>query len=263
MPRTRTYRTEALVIKTHPLGEADLLLTLYTPSLGKVRAVAKGARKLTSKMIGHLEPLTRVELALAQGRNLDTVTQAQVLDSFAQVKASLEATSRGLYLAELVEGFGVEGVGSPVLYNLLLDCLSALDSPAHPSLVLLYFQLHLLKHSGFMPEFYQCVECHSEIRPGQHRFSPTTGGVLCKDCSLSGKVTMPLSLGALKVLRFLDRSSLEDAMRLRLSQSLEREVWDLLQSTVRYWLERDVRSATFMHWLHTESPGPVAGTTST
>ena len=104
MSRPRTYRTEALVLRQSPLGEADLLLSLFTPHRGKVRATARGVRRLTSRMVGHLEPLTRVDLFLSKGRSLDTISQAQVLDSFQALKTDLETISHGIYVAELVDG---------------------------------------------------------------------------------------------------------------------------------------------------------------
>jgi DNA repair protein RecO (recombination protein O) len=257
MPRPRTYRTEALVLRTLPFGEADLLVTLFTPTRGKLRAVAKGARRLTSKMMGHLEPLTRLELSLAQGRNLDTVTQAQVVEGYSGVKANLETTSRALFLAELAEGFAVEGSANPALYNLVLEALEALETPSFTlrvkdPLVLLHFQLHMLKLSGFMPELHHCVICRKELKPGQHRFSPGAGGVLCAACKPPSEAVVPLSLEALKVLRFLDRSSLQETLTLHLSPRLETEVQIISSAATKYWLEREVRSSAFMHRLERE-----------
>ena len=92
-------------------------MTLYTQESGKIRAVAKGARKSTSKLVGHLEPLTVTRLALARGRNLDIVTQAQVVQSFAALKGDLTAVTKGLYVAELVDGFGSEAHPNYSLYG--------------------------------------------------------------------------------------------------------------------------------------------------
>ena len=98
MAPPRTYRCEALTLKTAPLAEADLLVTLFTRERGKLRAVARGARRVSSKLIGHLEPLTQVRLSMAQGRNLDYVNQAQVIDGFSDLKQDLDATTKGFML---------------------------------------------------------------------------------------------------------------------------------------------------------------------
>ena len=251
MVRPRSYRTEALVLKSTPMGEAGLIVTLYARDTGKLRAVVRGVRKPTSKMVGHLEPFNRVELALASPRlgGMDTITQAQIIESFNSLKANLEAISRGIYLAELVDGFGTEGSANPELYSLLVDALRTLDDSPEVGLALRYFELHLLKCSGFMPELYRCVECREELPPGKHLFSPEAGGTLCSRCYPPGTRIMNLSVQALKVLRFLDRTSLPELSKLRIHRGLEEELKNLLSVTVKYWLDKEIKSKTFMEHL--------------
>ena len=219
MAKPRVYRTQALVLKSAPMGEAGLLVTLYTRDAGKLKAVVRGARRPTSKMVGHLEPLNMVEMSLARSRpgGIDTVTQIQILDSFSSLKADLDAVSRGIYLAELVDGFGAEGSPNQELYSLLVDTLQFLNGSPGTDSTLRYFELHLLKCSGFMPQLYRCVECREELSPGKHLFSPDVGGTLCLTCTPSGARIMRLSVQTLKVLRFIDRASLEELSMLRIN----------------------------------------------
>src|SRR6476469_7490501 len=93
----RVYRAEAVVLRTRRLGDADRILTLFTPNLGKIDAVAKGVRKQTSRKAGHLEPRTLTSLLLAHGRSLDLVTDTQTIDSFLPLREDLERLARGLY----------------------------------------------------------------------------------------------------------------------------------------------------------------------
>ena len=247
--RPRTYRDEALVLKNMPFSEADLLVTLYTQESGKIRAVAKGARKSTSKLVGHLEPLTVTRLALARGRNLDIVTQAQVVQSFAALKGDLTAVTKGLYVAELVDGFGSEAHPNYSLYRLSLETLEAISRDPESALILHYFQLRLLAASGFMVELYHCVECRQPLKPDQHRFSPNGGGALCSDCIPGDVQLWPLSLRALKVLRLLDRLPLTELPRLELDNGLAQELKSTLGSTVEYWLDKEIRSNSFLEHL--------------
>ena len=251
MPRPRSYRSEGLVLKSAPLGEAGLIITLYTRDAGKLRAVVRGARKPTSKMVGHLEPLNRVELALARPRvgGMDTITQAQILRSFSSLRASLEGISRGMYLAELVDGFGAEGAANPDLYTLLLDSLEYISDSPEPDLALRYFELHLLKCSGFMPELHRCVECRQLLSPGEHLFSPGVGGTLCLQCTPSDVRIMPLSVNALKVMRFLDTASLLELSKLNIHPGLGEELETLLSVVLRYWLDKEIHSKTFLEHL--------------
>ncbi len=252
----RTYRSEGIVLRSMALGEADLLMTFYTKDAGKLRAMAKGVRKPTSRMVGHQEPLTRIELALARGRSLDVVTQAQVLESFSALKNHLTSVSSGLYLAELVDGFGAEGSANPELYSLLIEALRSLEEGPGLELVLRYFELHLLKSSGFSPELYNCVKCRRSIVEGEHLFSPDLGGTLCPQCIPTEAFIRPLSIQALKVLRFFDRSRLPDLDRLHIDKNLAGELKGLLAPAVRYWLDKEIRSKSFLeHLQHAQRTG--------
>lgn len=241
------------MLRQRPLGEADLLLTLFTPQDGKLRAVAKGARKLTSKLAGHLEPLTRVELSLSMGQSLDVVNQAQMVEGYAAVKSDLGGASRALYLAELVDGFAVERSGNPALYGLLLDTLALLGEDVGNGPLLRCFEVRLLGLSGFMPELQVCVECRQPPEEGQQRYTPDGGGLLCGECSPPRARVMSLSSRALATLRLLDATTPEQASRLRLAPDLVDELRVQLSATIRYWLEREVRSAAFLEALQAGS----------
>jgi len=255
MAPPRSYHCEALTLKTFPLGEADLLVTLYTKERGKVRALARGARRSTSKLVGHFEPLTQVNVSLAQGRDLDHVTQAQVLSGFALLKGNLGSITKGLYLAELVDGFGSESNPNQPLYHLIIDALQAIEADPESDMPLRFFELHLLQVSGLMPELYRCVECRSSLTPGRHRFSPNLGGTLCLECNPTDARLRPLSLRTLKVLRLLHRTRMADLPALTMDAALARELKALLSITIQYWLDKEIQSNSFMEHVH-----HVAGT---
>jgi len=262
--RPRSYRCEALTLKNAPLGEADLLVTLYTRDQGKLRAVAKGARRSTSKFVGHLEPLTLVRLSLAQARSLDIITQAQVSEGLEALKGDLSSLAKGLYLAELVDGFGAEAHANQSLYSLAVETLKAIALTPGAELPLRFFELHLLEVSGLMPELYHCVECRQGLTPGRHRFSPNLGGALCLDCTPTDARLRPLSLRALKVLRLLHRSNLAELPSLQLDGALAGELKALLTTTVEFWLDREIRSHRFLeHPSHWTKEGHVFSEAST
>lgn len=249
MPAPRTYRAEALALKNVPLGEADLLVTLFTRETGKVRAVAKGARRATAKLVGHLEPLTLTRLALSRGRTLDVVNQAETLENFTPLKTNLTAMTRGLQVAELVDGFGSEASPNEPLFNLALTTLAAIGQAPKDELPLLHFQLHLLAVSGLMPELLNCVECRREIEPDRHRYSADGGGVFCPDCTPDQAGLRPLSLRALKVLRLLARSRATELPALRPDAALSQELKSILTGTVQYWLDKEIRTDAFLTHL--------------
>lgn len=253
MAPPRTYRCEAIILSYTPLGEADLLVSMYTREQGKIRAVAKGARRSTSRLVGHLEPLTAVKMSMARGRNMDVVSQAEVAESFAALKEDLTAITKGLYVAELVDGFGSEASANPELFQLMIDTLRAVEADPASDMPLRSFEFHLLQVSGLMPELYHCVECRRELEPDAHRFSPNVGGTLCPDCNPDDAHLRPLSLRALKVLRLFDRGSIADACKLAIDDGLAGELKSLLSTTVGYWLGKEIRSNSFLEHLHKES----------
>ena len=108
MPRDRTYRTEAVVIRRSDFGEADRLLTLFSPDRGKMRAIAKGARKPQSRKTGHVELFMRSKFLLAVGRDLDIVTQAETVETYASLRESLVRATYANYAVELLDRFTVD-----------------------------------------------------------------------------------------------------------------------------------------------------------
>ena len=253
MPVPRSYQCEALTLKRSPFGEADLMVTLFTRDSGKVRAVARGARRSTSKLVGHLEPLTQVQLAMAHGRNLDYINQAQVLHDFSCLKGDLDALAKALYVAELVDGYGAEASPNLPLYSLALETLRYIEQHHDSDWPLRFFELHLLRVSGLLPELYHCVECSQTLAPGQHQFSPAVGGVLCSGCRPESTRVFPLSLRAIKVLRLIHREPLGKGIGLKGDSALKEEIKLLTAGTLNYWLEREIRSNSFLDQLHSES----------
>ena len=256
MARPRIYKTEAVVLKQTPVGEADRILTFCTPEMGKVRAVARGIRRTRSRMGGHLEILNRVSMSLARGRNLDVVTEAQVIQVYRGLSDDLGLLSKGLYIAELVDGFLVEHSHSHAVYALLTEVLTWLERGVQPALLLRYAEMRLLDRSGFRPELHQCVECRETLEPGDHVFSCSLGGVLCPRCRLnSDDVLITVSLNAMKVLRFIQRQeSYDQVSGLRVSPWILSELERLLRSYIRFLVERELKTAEFVHLVSPSNP---------
>ena len=246
--RLRTYKTEAVVLRQMPLGEADRILTLFTPDMGKVRAVAKGVRRLNSRYGGHLELLNRVAASLTHGRDLDIINEAQIIESHRPLREDLPRLAKAFYIAELVDGFTAERASNEPVYHMLLRAFELLGSVRQPDLMLRHFEVHLLEHSGYRPELYRCVECRSELEPANHFFSPGGGGVVCPDCrKMAGATMVPVSINAMKVLRFVQRSADANAVDgLKVSAGVLRELERLTRTYIRFLVEREVKSADFM-----------------
>ncbi len=247
MPKPRSYQTEAIIIKKTKLGEADTILTFYTPHLGKIQGFAKSLRKTKSKMAGHLELLTHSLVSLARGRNLDTITGAQTIDSFLPLKTDLELASYALYATELVNQFTADNVEDYPLFELLLETLHRLCQGENNEPVLRYFELHLLERVGYRPQLEQCVSCGAILKAVTNSFCPSAGGMLCPKCR-NQPFSYPLPVEAQKGLQLLQNGDYDTASGMKISPELSRQLEMVMRNYIRYLLEREVKSAA---WLDT------------
>ncbi|MFC1976762.1 DNA repair protein RecO [Chloroflexota bacterium] len=257
MPKPRNYQTEAIIIKKTKLGEADRILTLYTPDLGKVQAVARGIRRPKSKLAGHLELLTHSLVSLARGRNLDTITGSQTINSFLPLKSDLQLTSYALYATELVNQFTADHIENRPLFRLLPETMEQLCQARNSELVLRYFELHLLDEVGYRPQLQQCVACHQPLEPVTNSFCSGAGGMLCPNCRHSQALTYSLSVNTLKVLRLLQSSDYSTVSRLKMNPELSHELEVVMRDYLKYQLEREIKSAAWLDALREQTTQTV------
>ena len=243
---SRTYRAEAIVLRTVDFGEADRVLVLFTRHFGKVHVVAKGIRRATSRMAGHAEPLTHATYQLARGRELDVLTGAEARALYPTLRADLSLIAAGWYVAELADRFTVERAPTAPLFDLVETALRHLDSGYPSGLVCRWFDLHLLDRSGFRPELFACVVCRGGLREVANAWSAPAGGVVCADCAPGEPGGLSLSVRALKSLRYLLQSDFAAAARLRVGPALAGELERHLRLFVQHVLDRDVVAARLL-----------------
>ncbi len=249
MPRHRTYRTRAIVLKRRDQGEADRVLTVFTPSMGKRTLMARGVRKPASRKAGHLEPFTHVSLLLARGRAWDIITQAEMVTSFQGLREDLDRTAHAYYVVELVDAFTQEEDSHPQLFDLLLHSLAYLETTPHCPLTARWFELRLLRLTGYQPQLFHCVECGDEIQPVTNYFSLEKGGVLCPKHGEGMRGAEPIAMDTLKVLRYLQSQPYAVISPLSLSSTRLRQVERVLAEHIRYVLERKLKSPKFIRML--------------
>jgi DNA repair protein RecO (recombination protein O) len=238
-----TYRDEAVVLRTHKLGEADRIITMLSRRHGKIRAVAKGVRRTTSKFGARLEPFSHVDLQLAVGHTLDVITQVESLDAFGEpLVDDYPAYTAGQVMLETADRLVVEE-SEPALqqYLLLLGALRALnhgtsDGRRPATLILDSYLMRAMAVAGYAPSFSDCARCGVA---GPHRaFSPALGGAVCERCRPAGAArpapeTLAL-LGALLEGRWSDTRQVSDRVA--------REVSGITGAFVAWHLDRNLRS---------------------
>lgn len=232
----RTYRTEAVVLRSFRLGEADRVLHVYTADRGRVGAVAKGVRRTKSRFGGRLEPLSHVELMLHQGSGeLQTVTGADLRASHHEAREDPYRLAVGLIGAEAMLRLFPEQEANDRAFLALTRFLDLLDAiaprstaPAVDPLVL-SFQLKLLWLSGYMPHLDSCVECGAV--EGLGSYIPAAGGAACRDC---GSGSIPLSADGARAIRTLVATPMADADAAGLTEAGAREALGVVRASYEH-----------------------------
>jgi DNA repair protein RecO (recombination protein O) len=246
MHRMRVYTTEAIVLKRQNLGEADRIVTLYTPLHGKLRAVAKGARRPASRLAGHLELFCLSTLQLAHGRELEVVTQAETRDAFRAVRDDLSRTSQAYCALELVDRLTPDRLENAEVFELLHELLVGLSGPQPSSLALPYFLVHTLAALGYRPQLGQCVVCRAAIAPGANYFSQHLGGALCPTCGAAEPTAQLIPLQVLKALRYLQRTPRLADVRVVVTAEIAGGAEAVLRAYGEYLLEHRLRAGEFL-----------------
>jgi len=229
------YRDEGVVLRTMRLGEADRIVTMLCRTHGKVRAVAKGVRRTKSKFGARLEPLSHVSLLCWQGRELDIVNQAEVLDTFRVVREDLSRVSKAFSMLEVADRVSVERHATPRLYELLVRGLRSLASEDAALLVPSFF-LRVLAVDGSTPILDVCASCGSDAQ--LVAFSLVEGGALCRDCRRGRSI----SPAALQVLRGVFEEGGLARVLTEPPGPVTNEVTEIMNEAMEAHLDRQLRS---------------------
>lgn len=248
--RSRVNRMQGVVLRRRDYSEADRVLTVFTPNLGKQELIAKGIRKTTSRKAGHLELFTHVSMLVAQARTWDIITEAATIESFRHLRHDLNGISRASYVAELIDVFGEASDDSAHLWDLLLLALRELDAgEADADLLVRWFELHLLSLAGFQPELFNCLGCGQEIGPVENYINLRAGGIYCPSCAQSLGGVEAISPDVLKILRHLQRSPWGAVRGLQIRSTILQAVEGILYRYLVTVLERQLKSADFVRRL--------------
>lgn len=253
MSKERTFRSESIVLRRSDFGEADRLLTLYTREFGKLKAIAKGARKPQSRKTGHVELFMRSKLFFARGREMNIVTQAEMVTGYPQLRTDLVRATYASYVVELLDRFTVEEDQNKDIYDLLAQALGWLETTDELLLAARYYELRLLGLTGFRPQLFRCVVSGEPIVEEDQFFSAELGGLLQPAQQMADRRARPITAVAVKVLRYLQTRSWETIGALTLKRPLHRELETLMHHYLTYILEKQLKSVDFLNRLRRES----------
>ncbi len=238
-------QTPAIILTVKDYGEADLVVTFLTPASGRLTGMAKHAKKSRRRFAHCLEPLSRVNFFLSPKRGeLEFLQKGELVRSHPSLRRDLPRLGAAAVLAELAG----ELAGPPEAYGeifaALEEALGRLEAGYPPESILPTFLLRLLSLGGYGPRLHLCLKCDREPQPPLY-FSIPRGGVLCEACKGAAGPLLPLSLGALKLLRLARDLPLSKLCRLRFPALQRRQSLAVFRAFVRYHLGRDLKSWSF------------------
>lgn len=239
------YKTQGIILKRRNIGETDRILTVLTNRYGKISIIAKGIRKTLSKLGGHLELFYLTDFVIAEGKNLDIVTGAQIIKPFSNLRKDLRLTQKVYYLSELIDKLVNENVESKEIFDLFYNALEELDRSDNP-LLLRYFELQILSHLGHKPEVDVCVKCRNKLTPEKIYWSNELGGTLCENCRQYSEGFLQVSAEAIKIFRIFLEYDISAIHKLKLDKKLMVELENIIDNFLSYSSEKDFNSKKYV-----------------
>lgn len=250
--RSRSIKTQAVVLRRVEYGEADLVLTLFTPHHGKLNAIAKGVRRPTSKLAGHVELYHLSEMLLSRGRDLHIVSQVSLINPFLPLGQDLEHIGYASHFAELIDRFTLDNEENRAAFHMFVRALGWLCAEdTDLKLAARYFELKLLVVMGYTPSLFVCAMSGNTLTPRNHFYSATDGGVVSYDYGKDYGHMIPLPLPVFKILRHFSRHQWEEIRNLQISPHHHAILERVLQSTIAYLMERNLQSIDFLKRIAT------------
>jgi DNA repair protein RecO (recombination protein O) len=228
--------TQAIVLRNEGLGDADKLVTLFTEHKGKVRGVAKGARRSRTRFGASLEPFTHCCMDIFERRPgvLLRINQTEILHSFMSIRQDFAAISAAARMVRLVSVLTPDAEANIKIFNLLLKGLYHLEKNKKDfELITRFFEIHLLKYSGYLPKIDRCLKCNGIINSGPVFFSHRAGGTICVSCYRAGYGPgEPVSKGTLAFLVLCMRMGWSKLDRMKATRSIRDELRILLEASI-------------------------------
>lgn len=237
-----TYKTQGIIIKKQDWREYDRLFTFYTRDFGKIKAVAKGVKKIKSKLAGHLQEFALIDLFIANGRNIDQVGGALINKNFSTIRSNLYSVNTILSAFELVDQLVKEHQKDLGIYYLLNEFLEIFNSRINKKnlkSLLPIFNLKFLSQLGYRPELFNCTICKNKISDDKNYFS-SKSGLVCFNCGKDEKLSS-ISKDLIKVLRFCLSNKLSDYLKININKNLEKELALLINQFIINHLDKELK----------------------
>jgi DNA repair protein RecO (recombination protein O) len=240
----KLFNTTGVVIKEIPTGESDKILTLLVGELGKITVYSKGSKRNGSRFIGSSQLLTYSNFSLFKGRSMHHINSADLIESFFNLRSDIIRLSYASFMCEMLNDSIYENQPSYGILRLFLNCLYFLaNTEKSPELVILIFQLRLLRELGYHPNLNNCALCSSE---DLFTFSYTHNGFLCYNCQYHDKFTHFLSRNAMEVYGIISSSPLSNALKMHVAPEVSKELLKFSNQLISKTFEKKYSNLDFI-----------------
>ena len=246
---TGYFTTEAIVLSSIDYGESDKIVTFYTLEFGKIKGIAKGAKRSKKRFVNNLEPFSYINLLFfqKQGRELVILEQAEIMRRFDLLTLDIDRLAFGSYCLELLNEMTLEGQQNQGAFELLLKFLIMLDGGTHIRTIVMFFEMRLLSILGYCPHLDICVVCKkAPTSNNKIFFSSARSGILCSTCKNQEKFVIPVSPGTIKFLMLAAKTDIGKADRISMADWAAEECERVMRDFLKYQLGKELKSKKFL-----------------
>lgn len=237
------YKTRAIIIKRTNFNEADRIVTIFSEKLGKLKVIAKGIRKVNSKLSGNLELFCLTNFNIAEGRNLDIVTGALIEKCYINLRNNLKSTQNAYYFGETIDKITEENDPHLKIFELLDSVLENLNN-IETNILIPYFEWNIASEIGYHPELNNCINCRKKIKENEKiYFNISRGGIICSKCR---KSDMIISSDAIKILRLFLRHNIKSLQNLKLDNKIITEIKKITRIYLNTKSEKEIKSQRYI-----------------
>ncbi|MEK7167126.1 MAG: DNA repair protein RecO [Patescibacteria group bacterium] len=230
------YKTIGIILKRENFRENDRLITIYTRNYGKIETIAHGTRKIKSKLAGHLEPFTLVDLIIVKGKNFDKIIGSKTINSFCNLKFDLIKIKQGAQVLKTIDAMTKVHLKDEKIFKLLRKTLEIIEEKNNGEINLwpdvYFFILRLLSILGYKPELYQCLRCKIKVKPNGNVFSLKFGGLLCQKCKIIDSDNLNISTNAIKIFRLILEK--KEFKKIKINFNLFQEIKKIIDLFLKY-----------------------------
>ena len=249
MGARKSYKTTGFVLRSLNYGESDLIITFYSHEFGKLKGIAKGAKRSKKRFANVFEPfsLTTIIFTRKSRDMLAFIESCDIIDHYPAIRKDLEKTLIASYFIDLADHFSPEGKKNENVFHLLQDFLQMLGTEKTSEAAVRFFEIRLLKLVGFEPELKHCISCKTPVANGSsYFFYANEGGIKCGVCARPQRYEQPISAGTVRTLLLGREMDIDKIKLIALSDSLAMESRSILTGFIAHVLGREVKSLKVM-----------------